>query len=235
MGKREDGGARDGRWTSLRALAVLLAVLAFAGATWGFGAQAATAGGEEDEADAAEAADADATGAEDGQEWDIEAVLADVETPQWAVDAGVEDCASCHAAAAESTDDDAYLYAEHAGISCFTCHSDEEKLAARHKNATEKRAAKLTQLKKTGVDTDMCLVCHDTAALAEATADSTALTDDKGTTVNPHDLPDVEDHAGISCVSCHQFHVADVDVEAKAASYCMNCHHAGVYECGTCH
>ena len=64
----------------------------------------------------------------------------------------------------------------------------------------------------------------------------TDLTDDEGTVVNPHDVPANADHegAGISCSSCHKVHTAEGAAQT-APTVCKNCHHHGVYECGTCH
>ncbi len=55
-----------------------------------------------------------------------------------------------------------------------------------------------------------------------------------GTVVNPHALPEVEDHADITCGSCHQMH-SDKPIDRTARATCNSCHHAGVFECGTCH
>ena len=71
-------------------------------------------------------------------------------------------------------------------------------------------------------------------ALIAATAASTALTDENGTVVNPHDLPAVEDHASLTCVSCHKGH-ADDTIEESAMKACVLCHHESVFECYTCH
>lgn len=79
-----------------------------------------------------------------------------------------------------------------------------------------------------------CLSCHDAEELKVKTVDSTVLVDAKGKTVNPHDLPSNEDHASIQCTNCHTEHSAESAVE-KAPKECLSCHHAGVYECNTCH
>ena len=71
-------------------------------------------------------------------------------------------------------------------------------------------------------------------ALIAATATSTVLTDEHGTTVNPHDLPAVEDHASITCVSCHKGHTSDT-IEESAMKACILCHHENIFECYTCH
>ncbi len=126
------------------------------------------------------------------------------------------------------------LHAENFAFECTTCHSDEEGMAEAHAKLNNGRESK--RLKKTSVDSEMCLTCHDQEALAEATADVEVLVDNEGTVVNPHDLPDVADHAGISCTSCHKVHTgADRTLEQTANATCTNCHHTGTYECGTCH
>lgn len=72
------------------------------------------------------------------------------------------------------------------------------------------------------------------SALIAATADSTVLTDENGTTVNPHDLPAVEDHASVNCIDCHKGHTDDA-LEVSAMKACVLCHHENVFECYTCH
>lgn len=121
--------------------------------------------------------------------------------------------------------------AEHA-FSCTACHEDSPKLAAAHKRLNSGKKA--TRLKKTAVSDELCTSCHSPQGLAEATGSSNALVDSEGTTVNPHQLPTGEDHAGISCMGCHEVH-ASGGVEGHARELCRTCHHAGVYACGTCH
>lgn len=71
--------------------------------------------------------------------------------------------------------------------------------------------------------------------VAALTADSTALTDDKGTTVNPHERPAGEKHDEnpTTCTDCHNNHSKDLPKDAM--KYCAQCHHRGTFECGTCH
>lgn len=69
---------------------------------------------------------------------------------------------------------------------------------------------------------------------ATATADVTVLTDENGTTVNPHDLPVNKSHDTIVCATCHTMH-DDAPLEETAAEACTKCHHDNVYECFTCH
>ena len=62
------------------------------------------------------------------------------------------------------------------------------------------------------------------------------LTDKNGTTANPHDLPQNADHtnADLACATCHKLHGED-PIEQTALKACIDCHHAEVFECGTCH
>lgn len=91
------------------------------------------------------------------------------------------------------------------------------------------------KLKKSEVSEDLCLGCHTSyEALTALTADCTLLTDENGTVVNPHALPEVADHDPITCISCHTAH-GDKTLEETASSKCLSCHHENVYECGTCH
>lgn len=156
------------------------------------------------------------------------------------------DCADCHkkeAAAVEGLKDPdstengdvpTSLVETHAALdfACSTCHYDTETLSALHESPNPKK--KVRRLKQTEVAEELCLSCHDAAALAEATQDLGLLVDKEGLEVNPHDLPDVEGHAGLSCTSCHVAHKTLV-LRDEAVEACTNCHHANVFACGTCH
>ena len=86
------------------------------------------------------------------------------------------------------------------------------------------------------VDPATCESCHGTLEdMAAKTADSTALTDDKGTTVNPHERPAGEKHEEnpATCTDCHNNHSKDLPKDSMR--YCAQCHHRGTFECGTCH
>lgn len=152
-------------------------------------------------------------------------------TATWSPDA---DCSTCHAKEASSTGTAGCLAQTHAsqGYSCTDCHADEQSLATAHgQNVSGTPAAKL---KTTDVGDAACLACHDSReAIAVQTAD-TVLSDDKGTTVNPHELPPSADHDALECMSCHVSHEAKPALE-EAQGICASCHHAGVFECGTCH
>lgn len=179
------------------------------------------------------------------QDGATETVAASLETATWAE--GL-DCAECHKKQAEAPepteaavdkqeDGDGVqgLLEYHVGalgFTCTTCHYDEEVLAGLHEDANSKK--KVRRLKKTEVGDALCLGCHERGALVEATAECELLTDEKGTTVNPHDVPDNEGHAELSCISCHEAHES-APVEECAPEVCTDCHHAKVYACGTCH
>ena len=144
------------------------------------------------------------------------------------------DCGMCHAKEQGSLADAACNAAGHAGVACGTCHADAAALTKAHEGATSDKAAKAA-LKATAVSPETCESCHARDEVAAATAESTVLVDTKGTQVNPHALPESDDHAGIACNNCHQMHVSGADVQKKAARACASCHHADVYECYTCH
>ena len=82
------------------------------------------------------------------------------------------------------------------------------------------------------IENELCFTCHGSyEALAEKTADGTVLTDKTGTVVNPHAIPANGEHnEEPACKNCHKMH-GDSDPQ----EYCRSCHHADVYECGTCH
>ena len=127
----------------------------------------------------------------------------------------------------------AAMHAADFGFECSTCHEDSDKLAKAHSKLNSGKEA--TRLKKTAVESKVCTACHDLEELAEATEGCTTLTDSEGTTVNPHDLPENDEHASIDCADCHQVHETGKSLSQTAKTACGNCHHAGVYECGTCH
>lgn len=210
-------------------------------------------------------------------------------------DADLADCTSCHTAEAASFDEGAEsLAALHGTLAgeCTDCHDTSDRGFAIVHRKTEGKDLP-TQLRRTKASAEVCSTCHDQADLAEATAD-VKLVDEKGTEVNPHDLPSNESHDALTCFDCHGFHgvsageeegdgggaaedttaegdgaagesgsAGDPDVAAPAAdapgtasapdgvsseddpllaeaygnasSLCLSCHHAGVFECGTCH
>lgn len=142
------------------------------------------------------------------------------------------DCASCHMAEATSQTSESYRHIEHSGMNCLSCHVDNDDLEKAHIDAgTDVSKAKL---KKTEIDENICLSCHTKADLATATANNTVLTDKEGLTVNPHDLPEKEDHKKVNCISCHVMHT-DKNIDEEAQASCISCHHENVYECYTCH
>ena len=149
----------------------------------------------------------------------------------WTPDA---DCALCHAEEGSSLASIPCPAEKDGNRACVTCHADEASLSSVHEGKTtgDKMPKKL---KATEVASDTCESCHGTyAELAVKTAASTALTDSKGTVVNPHDLPGNAEHESLACADCHQMH-SDGDAAKTAPKACSSCHHAGVYECNTCH
>lgn len=119
------------------------------------------------------------------------------------------------------------------GLTCASCHEDNGKLANAHKNMNSGKKA--TRLKKTTVSQELCLGCHNIEDLAQATADSTVLTDDNGTVINPHNIPEGSEHGTLTCTDCHKVHEQEKTLAQTAKTACTSCHHAGVFECNTCH
>ena len=146
------------------------------------------------------------------------------------------ECAGCHGDQDASATSDKAAFGAHVafGLECVACHTDEA-LPKIHEGVDA--SSKLpSRAKKTSVDSELaCLTCHDQEALAEATADSTVLTDKDGLVVNPHKLPATESHEEeVGCGSCHKMH-SDKPVKRTAMATCNSCHHANVFACGTCH
>ncbi|MEG1253341.1 MAG: cytochrome c3 family protein [Raoultibacter sp.] len=146
------------------------------------------------------------------------------------------DCASCHTTeSATMTDTSCPQGALHKEQTCISCHTEEPILQTAHADVKlgDKAASKATVA---SVDPQTCITCHGTMEeMAAKTLDSKALTDDKGLTVNPHARPAGERHAETPavCTDCHSAH--SKTLEKDAMKYCAQCHHRGVFECGTCH
>lgn len=153
-------------------------------------------------------------------------------TTAWTPDS---DCATCH-----NQELDHSFSGEksgHASMSCVDCHADNAGLKEVHEKASGPSDAR--KLKKTAIDDTTCFTCHDSyEKLAEKTADIDALTDSKGTTVNPHTILTEHNaaaqHNDVTCASCHNAHNNDNPTEV-ADVLCETCHHEDVYECYTCH
>lgn len=153
----------------------------------------------------------------------------------WSLDM---ECGTCHSIENATMEDGvsgASVHVQQAQTTCATCHVDEQALAAAHEGKTASDTMP-KKLKKTEVSADACTAsgCHAETAdeRVQLTAGYTELTDTQGTQVNPHEVMGLtEGHADITCADCHNMH----GKEAAAADLCVSCHHAGVYECNTCH
>ena len=143
-------------------------------------------------------------------------------------------CSTCHDKQAESQTDSACLASKHASQTCMQCHTDASALASVHADARADSKMPST-LKATAVDDEaVCQSCHAHEDVAEKSQASTVLTDENGTVVNPHDLPEGDQHAEVTCTSCHKVH-SSTGVEKTAQRACTSCHHTNVYESNTCH
>ena len=179
----------------------------------------------------------------------------DVEEQAEAGEAGAwspaSDCGSCHVKEAGAADDQTTLYSVHAPdatAACINCHGDDlDALSAAHEEYTSEKARVPKKLKSTSIGCETCTStgCHDVAALVEATEGS-ALADSQGKQVNPHSMMEDALHrvggstgADITCISCHEMHSPNSDdsgqLQNAAKNTCIGCHHADVFECGTCH
>lgn len=151
---------------------------------------------------------------------------------EWTPDS---DCSVCHAVEAESFSDaesSARLH-ESLAADCAECHADAAGLSEVHEGL-DSGAKPAKRLKATSVEEAVCLSCHDRESLAQATENSTVLEDSNGTVVNPHSLPENDDHGSLTCSSCHKLHSSTALADSAQAA-CVDCHHSGVYECYTCH
>jgi hypothetical protein len=119
------------------------------------------------------------------------------------------------------------------GFKCLDCHNTAD-LQVSHKNVTSS-----TKVPPTTYPQAFCLKCHGTYAdLAKLTINFKGLKDANGTVVNPHALPVNDSHTTgkvTECSNCHTVHAGASDATTSAFNYCLGCHHAQVFECGTCH
>lgn len=142
-------------------------------------------------------------------------------------------CLACHG--------DGMIAAPEAGQDTAAEKASEPAGADVSRKVADKQASDIPGTKDAGNAEDAATEGIDTeqaepgrTALIAATAGCTVLTDEKGTKVNPHDLPPVEDHATVNCIDCHKGH-SDDTLEDSATKACTLCHHENVFECYTCH
>ena len=168
------------------------------------------------------------TAAETGEAKTSEGAGAQIDMTQWSIES---DCTACHSVEAESTADPSCAASAHSGMPCADCHADSQGLTEVHQAAKSSTPGKIKRL-ESPIENELCFTCHGSyEALAEKTADGTVLTDKTGTVVNPHAIPANGEHnEEPACKNCHKMH-GDSDPQ----EYCRSCHHADVYECGTCH
>jgi hypothetical protein len=158
---------------------------------------------------------------------------ADARPINWSMES---DCAACHKTEADETDAASHPQAAaHVDTPCVGCHTNIAVLTTTHDGVfvTDTPATKMTQLT---VDQQMCIGCHGTLEdVATRTEDSEALKDDQGLVVNPHLRPEGARHLEnpAVCTDCHNNHSTELARDAK--KYCAQCHHRGVWQCGTCH
>lgn len=150
----------------------------------------------------------------------------------WSPDA---DCITCHTEQGSSYADTACTASKHATLDCTSCHEADDELTSVHEGVTsEDKMPK--KISKTEVSDETCLSCHGSyEELATKTADYVDLVDINDTAVNPHDLPETEEHGERVCGDCHKMHEPDQDMAKSSMQYCRSCHHEDVFECNTCH
>ncbi len=153
---------------------------------------------------------------------------------EWRADS---DCTVCHVEEAATMASVGCAQAPQAegALACTSCHALADALAEVHAGVTydDAPAAKATV---DSVDQTACMDCHgNLEEVALLTSGSTALTDSNGTTVNPHERPAGERHAEMpaTCTDCHNVHSDTLSKDAM--KYCAQCHHRGIFQCGTCH
>ena len=142
-------------------------------------------------------------------------------------------CTACHTAEGEAAEDQACLGSLHATLTCETCHDDAKELDELHAKTKAKRMP--MRLKKTTVEDETCIACHEATGEEFAKlSGGSLLADANGLEVNAHAVITGEQPEGIACVSCHEVHDDTLPAE-QAQKVCKSCHHAQVFECFTCH
>ena len=141
------------------------------------------------------------------------------------------DCSSCHPKYVQSMKNDTLLACKHAKAGtgdCTSCHAGES-LKKAHEQASETKAV----IRARRYPQEFCLKCHGTVEdLAKKTANSKVLTDEKGRTVNPHDLPKTPAHKKAEeCANCHRMHKPPMEPK----DFCYGCHHKKEFACTSCH
>ena len=117
------------------------------------------------------------------------------------------DCAACHETeGASMADAGCEISASHGDLDCVSCHTDTAGLETAHGDVDMADYKVPSKLRKTEVDPAACESCHTLSEVATKTADLSLLTDDNGKTVNPHDMPETEQHENVTCASCHDMH-----------------------------
>lgn len=149
------------------------------------------------------------------------------------------DCMTCHTTEAKtmaSGASGACVHATKSEAKCASCHTDEAGLQKAHQKATA-TSTMPKRLNKTAITADACknTQCHNlTDAEFKALTAAVPLVDQRGTTVNQHDVVGLTPgHSDITCGNCHTMHTESTEVDGKAA--CLSCHHSDVFECNTCH
>ena len=122
-------------------------------------------------------------------------------------------CSDCHEKQFKSMTDSSMHASVHAAAgvdNCTSCH-DAAALSESHVNVIPGETA---FVKARRYPQEFCLRCHGTSAdLAERTSNSKVLTDDKGRVVNPHDIPKTPKHKKLAeCSVCHKEHKKSPDV-----------------------
>lgn len=148
----------------------------------------------------------------------------------WSADA---ECTTCHNSFSATTGTAAFAH-ESNGFDCYTCHSKQEMLEVHEKNGNSGRTP--TGLRFSSVTNEACMnsVCHPNSEDFVAATENVVLTDEKGTSENPHAVLSRGEHKDILCADCHTMHEVSNPAEVSEAT-CFGCHHEKVFECGTCH
>jgi hypothetical protein len=161
------------------------------------------------------------------------AAAAETQPIKWTMES---DCAACHTSEAEGvTNQDCVQAVAHKDQACVSCHTMEAELTTSHASVSigDKTPTKPSVIT---VDPQTCITCHGSLEeVAKVTAASTALTDSQGLTVNPHARPagPAHEQSPATCTDCHNNHSKNLAKDAM--KYCAECHHRGVFQCGTCH
>ena len=153
----------------------------------------------------------------------------------WTADSECEICHKVEDASLQNAD--CPQASGHADLECVQCHTEESTLKTAH-DGVAYNDVPADEATVVTVDPATCQdpACHGTLEeMAVKTADLDTFKDEKGKVQDPHEYESNEQHDAHQpvCTDCHKIH--SEELQKDAMMWCAQCHHKGVFQCGTCH